>query len=90
MSRGTDATIVGAVVATVVGIAPRAFDRLTGRRHDDADTAALVSTGAGAVTSAALALLEQVQEERDTCRADLAAVNARCDALERRIADLHP
>ena len=95
MSKGTDATIVGAVVGAIVGVAPRVYDRITGRRHEDADTAALVGAGAGSVTAAAMALLEQVQEERTTCRAELAAANERIDTgdverteLRREIADL--
>ena len=80
MSKGTDATIVGAVVGAIVGVAPRVYDRITGRKHEDADSAALVGAGAGSVTAAAMALLDQVQEERTTCRLELAAANERIDA----------
>ena len=80
MSKGTDATVVGAVIGTIVGVAPRVYDRITGKRHEDADTASLVSAGAGSVTAAAMALLDQVQEERNTCRSDLAAANERINA----------
>jgi len=95
VSKGTDATIVGAMVGAIVGVAPRVYDRITGRRHEDADTASLVSAGAGSVTVAAMALLDQVQEERTTCQVALAAANERIDAgeaerteLRREIADL--
>ena len=94
MSKGTDATIVGAVVGAIVGVAPRVYDRITGRKHEDADSAALVGAGAGSVTAAAMALLDQVQEEHTTCRLELAAANERIDAgeterteLRREIAD---
>lgn len=90
MSKGTDATIVGAVVGAIVGVAPRVYDRLAGRKHEEADTAALVGAGAGSVTAAAMALLDQVQEERNTCHAHLAAANARIDALEAVVATLTP
>ena len=80
MSKGTDATIVGAIVGAIVGVAPRVYDRITGKRHEDADSAALVGAGAGSVTAAAMALLDQVQEERNTCRLELAAANERIDA----------
>ena len=80
MSKGTDATVVGAIIGTIVGVAPRVYDRITGKRHEDADTAALVGAGAGSVTAAAMALLDQVQEERNTCRVELAAANGRIDA----------
>ena len=95
MSKGTDATVVGAVIGTIVGVAPRVYDRITGRRHEDADSAALVGAGAGSVTAAAMALLDQVQGERTTCQAALTAANERIDAgvierteLRREIADL--
>lgn len=80
MSKGTDATVVGAVIGTVVGVAPRVYDRITGKHHEDADSAALVGAGAGSVTAAAMSLLDQVQEERNTCRLELAAANERIDA----------
>lgn len=95
MSKGTDATVVGAIVGAIVGVAPRVYDRITGKRHEDADSAALVGAGAGSVTAAAMALLDQVQEERNTCRLELAAANERINAglaelekLRRQIADL--
>ena len=95
MSKGTDATLVGAVIGTIVGVAPRVYDRITGKRHEDADSAALVGAGAGSVTAAAMALLDQVQEERTTCQAAFTAANERIDAgdlertdLRRQIADL--
>lgn len=80
MSKGTDATVVGAVIGTIVGVAPRVYDRITGKRHEDADSAALVGAGAGSVTAAAMALLDQVREERNTCRLELAAASERIDA----------
>ena len=80
MSKGTDATLVGAVIGTIVGVAPRVYDRITGKRHEDAASAALVGAGAGSVTAAAMALLDQVREERNTCRLELAAANERIDA----------
>ncbi len=80
MSKGTDATVIGAIIGAVVGVAPRVYDKVTGKRHEDADTASLVSAGAGSVTAAALALLDQVQEERNSCQLQLAAANARIDA----------
>ena len=96
MSKGTDATLVGAVIGTIVGVAPRVYDRITGKRHEDADSAALVGAGAGSVTAAAMALLDQVREERNTCRLELAAANERIDAglaelekLRRQVETLH-
>jgi len=80
VSKGTDATVVGAIVGAIVGVAPRVYDRITGKRHEDADTAALVGAGAGSVTAAAMALLDQVQEDRNACRVELAAANDRIDA----------
>ena len=80
MSKGTDATIVGAVVGAIVGVVPRIYDRLAGHRHEEADTAALVGAGAGSVTSAAMALVDEIRAERNTCRLELAVANARIDA----------
>jgi len=77
----TSTTLVGAVVAACVGLVPIVVARLLGRRKDDADASESVATGAGAVTTAALALLEQMKADRDDCRAELARVNARIDEI---------
>lgn len=90
MTNGaTNGTLIGAAVAALVTLVPRAFDRLTGRKGDDADAAEALSTGAGAVTSAAMAMVDRLQESEAHCRLDLAAANARIDALEERITALH-
>ncbi len=88
MSKGTDATIVGAVIGTIVGVVPRVYDRLAGHRHEEADTAALIGAGAGSVTSAAMALVDEIRAERNTCRLELAAANERIDDAENERTDL--
>lgn len=85
MSKVTDATIIGGLVGGAIAVAPKLFDRLTGRDHDHADTAAIVAGGAGSVTAAALAVMEVVRSERDTCRTELAAAMERIDAIEARL-----
>jgi len=77
----TSATIAGAIVAVIVASAPRIIDRVLGRRRDDADATESVGAAAGSVTAAAIALLDQMRADRDQCRAELAALNERIDAL---------
>lgn len=99
MTSGANSTLLGAGVGSIIALAPRVFDRITGRKKDAADGAEVLSTGAGAVTTAALALLEQHREDADRareaeerCLRRLEAVNARCEVLEERVrvlTDLH-
>lgn len=77
----TSATLAGAIVAVIVASAPRIIDRVLGRRRDDADATESVGAAAGSVTAAAIALLDQMRADRDQCRAELAALNERIDAL---------
>lgn len=88
-ANATAGTVAGAAAVAVIALAPKVYDRLTGKSHDDADTAALISSGAGSVTAAAVALLGTMAEDRDQCRAELAAANARIDELGQRIDALH-
>lgn len=89
-ANATAGTVAGAAIVVVVALAPKVYDRLTGKSHDDADTAALISSGAGSVTAAAVALLGTMAEDRDRCEAQLAAANARIDELGQRLDALHP
>lgn len=77
----TSATLAGAIVAVIVASAPHIIDRIMGRRRDDADATESVGAAAGSVTAAAIALLDQMRADRDQCRAELAALNERIDAL---------
>ena len=95
-------TVAGIGSGLALVLAPKVWERLTGRRKDAADGATVLSTGASAVTSAALALLEQHEEDAQAaraaeakCRVDLAAANQRIDhgdaerhALRREIDEL--
>ena len=92
MSRGQDATIIGAVIGLTVAVAPKVYEKITGRRHEEADTASIVAGGAGSVTAAALALLEEGTAERARsreaeakCQIALEKANARIDHLEARL-----
>lgn len=89
-ANATAGTVAGAAFVAVIALAPKVYDRITGKNHDDADTAAILSSGAGSVTCAALALLETMSDDRDACRAELAEANARIDDLGKRIDALHP
>ena len=87
-ANATAGTVAGAAAVAVIALAPKVYDRLIGRNHEDADTAAILSSGAGSVASAAIALLATMAEDRDACRADLAEANTRLDDANARIDDL--
>ena len=96
-SGPVSATIAGLLGGLAVGLGPKAFDKWANRRRDEQDGAEVLAGGAGAVTATALALLERHDADAATaraaeaqCRADLAAANARIDALEALVATLTP
>lgn len=96
-SGAQGATIAGIAGALIAGLGPRMWEKWANRHRDEADGAEVLAGGAGAVTAAALALLERHDADAATaraaeaqCRRDLAAANARIDALEAVVATLHP
>lgn len=95
MPTGTSATLLGGFVGSLIALGPKVFDKLTGKKKDAADGATVISTGASAVTTAALALLAQHQEDADRardaeerCQVRLGEVSARCDKLEHQVLQL--
>ena len=73
-------TLAGALVAVLGVMLPRIIDRVFGRKGEEADAAESVGSGAGAVTAAAIALLDSYRADRDECRRELADQDERCRA----------
>lgn len=85
----TSTTLIGAAVAACVGLIPVAAAKLLGRKKDDADVAESIGAGAGAVTTAALALLAQMEHDRDACRAELERMEAKIARVDARLDVIH-
>lgn len=88
-------TLAGIVSGLLLGFGPKAWDRWIGSKKDEVEGSTLLAEGAGAVTSAAVALLQSHAAESERaraaeaqCRMDLAAANARIDANGREIDEL--
>ena len=95
MSDTQGYTAAGAVFVAALGLVPRIFDRLTGKHKDKAVVDESVASASASVIVSAMALLRQheedakrAQEAEEKCRRDMAAVEARCDALESEVSKL--